>query len=65
MGKTYYANLIRAKSALAETLRNAWNLNKKSGFIQNLSALSHCTKAGSTTFCIHISLLYDMSNARK
>ena len=36
-------NLIRAKRAFAETLRNIWNLSTKSGLIQNLWlwALSH------------------------
>ena len=40
----YYVNLIRAKSAFTETLRNAWNLSSKFDDIQNVCALSHYTK---------------------
>ena len=45
VSKNNYVNSIRAKATFCETLRNAWNLNIKSGLIQNLSGLSHYTKA--------------------
>ena len=43
--KYFHVNLNRAKSAFNEISRNAWNLSTKSGSIQNLCALSHCTIA--------------------
>ena len=51
----YYVNLIRAKSAFTETMRNVWNLSTKFDLIQNLCALSYYNKTyhifnGSATF---------------
>ena len=40
----YCVYLIRAKSAFAKTLRNAWNFSTKFDLIQNLCALLHYTK---------------------
>ena len=34
--KYYHVNLIRTKSAFAETLRNAWNVSTQFYIIQNL-----------------------------
>ena len=41
LSKFYYVDLIRAKTAFPETLRNAWNLSTKCNIIQNLCSLSH------------------------
>ena len=38
-------NLIRAKSAFAETLRKAWDFSTKFDLIPNVCVLSHYTKA--------------------
>ena len=45
VNKYYYVNLIRAKTAFAETLRNAWNFSAKFDLIQYLGILSHHTIA--------------------
>ena len=38
-----YVNLIRAKSAFAETSKNTWNLNTNFDLVQNLFALLYYT----------------------
>ena len=45
MSKYYSINLIRAKSAYGENLRNLWNLNTKFDLIQNLLTLLPYAKA--------------------
>ena len=40
----YYVNLIRAKSAFAKTLKNAWNLSTKFNLIQNYCTQSYYAK---------------------